>query len=267
MPSKAELRRQWDNAGKDVVVLHQFDRARTTPNASPFPIKMETYLRMAGIKYVNDFKQPIGSKGKSPWMTFNGTDMADSQLCMEHLAKVLDKDMSAHLSPEEKAVARGMRAIIEDHFYFCMVMERWSYIDLDTIRNEVFAPFSGIPSFLVGFFLKRVGKQVKAQAVGQGIGRHTKDEVRAMGMQDMKALSDFLGDKPFMMGDKPTELDCVLFGFTCQILYTMKPDHLYRKALETDLVNLKEHMLRVKAKYWPDWDDCLYKEPGKKDSS
>ncbi len=46
----AALRAEWDSAGKDVVVLHMFDRALTSPNPSPFPIKIETYLRIAGIK-------------------------------------------------------------------------------------------------------------------------------------------------------------------------------------------------------------------------
>ncbi len=39
------LRKKWNNAGKDVVVLHQFDRARSCPNPSPYPIKLETFLR------------------------------------------------------------------------------------------------------------------------------------------------------------------------------------------------------------------------------
>ena len=51
MPSKSKLRQQWNNAGKDVVVLHQFFRARHAPNGSPFPIKLETYLRIAKIDY------------------------------------------------------------------------------------------------------------------------------------------------------------------------------------------------------------------------
>jgi len=46
----AERRAAWAAAGKDVVVLHMFDRSRTGINLSPFPIKVETYLRMAKIK-------------------------------------------------------------------------------------------------------------------------------------------------------------------------------------------------------------------------
>ncbi len=46
----AALRELWNSRDRDVVTLHMFDRACTAPNPSPFPIKLETYLRMAGIK-------------------------------------------------------------------------------------------------------------------------------------------------------------------------------------------------------------------------
>ena len=52
MPGKAELRAEWNNAGKDVVVLHMMDRGRTRPNMSPFVLKFETFLkvRLAAVK-------------------------------------------------------------------------------------------------------------------------------------------------------------------------------------------------------------------------
>lgn len=36
---------------EDVVILHQFTRARNTPSLSPFVLKLETYLRVADIPY------------------------------------------------------------------------------------------------------------------------------------------------------------------------------------------------------------------------
>ena len=38
-------------AGKDVVVFHQLDRGRNTPNISPFALKLETYMRITKISY------------------------------------------------------------------------------------------------------------------------------------------------------------------------------------------------------------------------
>ena len=43
---------------------HFLQRAKLIPDGSPFGLKMETYLRMADIKYENDFKYPSSPKGE-----------------------------------------------------------------------------------------------------------------------------------------------------------------------------------------------------------
>lgn len=46
------FRADWNAAGKDVVVLHQFWRGKYCPNMSPYVLKVECFMRLAGIKYV-----------------------------------------------------------------------------------------------------------------------------------------------------------------------------------------------------------------------
>ena len=50
------LKKEWVTAGKDLVVLHMFARARVCPNPSPFPLKLETWIRTQGVKYVPEFE-------------------------------------------------------------------------------------------------------------------------------------------------------------------------------------------------------------------
>jgi hypothetical protein len=45
-----ELQKEWNRAGKDVVVLHMPPRAIHGPNPSPFPVKLETWIRINNIK-------------------------------------------------------------------------------------------------------------------------------------------------------------------------------------------------------------------------
>ena len=64
MGIKAADREKWNKLDKNTVVLHHYARAKLIPDGSPFGLKMETYLRMADIKYENDFKYPSSPKGK-----------------------------------------------------------------------------------------------------------------------------------------------------------------------------------------------------------
>ncbi len=87
-------REEWALAGRDVVVLHQFPRPGRSSSAavalslSPFPAKLETWLRVVGAKYVNDYTHPTSPEtGKSPWVTFNGEEISDSQVIIETLSK------------------------------------------------------------------------------------------------------------------------------------------------------------------------------------
>ena len=120
----AKNRQKWISVGKDVVVLHGFPRGKTCLSLSPFPLKLETYLRMNNIKYVTEFKHFIGPKGKTPWITINGVDIADSQLALEYLAQHFQIDMSHYLDKEERAIERSMRILMEDHLYWWAVIEK-----------------------------------------------------------------------------------------------------------------------------------------------
>ena len=117
-------RQKWNSVGKDVVVLHSFPRGNSCLSLTPFPLKLETYLRMNNIKYVTEFKHFIGPKGKTPWITLNGTDIADSQLALEHLAQHFQIDMSHFLNKDERAISRAMRILMEDHLYWWAVVEK-----------------------------------------------------------------------------------------------------------------------------------------------
>lgn len=60
----------------------------------------------------------MGPKGKTPWITLNGEEIADSQLCLELLARKFHKDCSSHLSSEDQAIARAFHIMAEEHLYW-----------------------------------------------------------------------------------------------------------------------------------------------------
>ena len=152
--------------------------------------------------------------------------------------------------------------MIEQDLYWVLVQDRW-VIEKGRHVTKYFAPLmSSLPrsveSFLIEYmFSKKMAKQTHAQ----GMGRHSVAEVQEMGMEDIEDLSNFLGTKDFMFGKNgPTEIDCVLFGFMVMFLYVTPSDNVYVKKIMKDHQNLVQFVDRMKEKFWPDWEDCRYKE-------
>jgi hypothetical protein len=56
------------------------------------------------------------SKGKTPWITFNGVEVADSQLAIEYLCRHLNINMNKHLNKEEVAISRCKFHHLNAHF-------------------------------------------------------------------------------------------------------------------------------------------------------
>jgi len=102
-------------------------------------------------------------------------------------------------------------------------------------------------------------------AHGHGIGRHSEDEVKKIGLADLKAFSEYLGNKPFLFGEKPSIADASLFGFLAEILSTHDEDNWLRKAIQDDFKNLVDFVDRVKEKYWSDWEEEQAKDPPPKE--
>ena len=108
--------------------------------------------------------------------------------------------------------------------------------------------------------MKTAQKKVAKQCQGQGIGRHTKEEIRELGIKDLKAISDYLGDKPFIMGNKPTVVDCTLFGFLAGYFCENPVENAYSQAVQKEFTNFEAFFKRMKEAYWNDWNDCLHKD-------
>jgi hypothetical protein len=43
--------------------------------------------------------------------------------------------------------------------------------------------------------------------------------VHKIGMDDLKAINDYIGSKKFLFGDKPCNEDASIFGMICQIVH------------------------------------------------
>jgi len=261
-PSPPKVLVHKSNYEKDVVYLYQFSRTPLLPSLSPFCLKVECWLRLAGIKYENvDHKMKYRSKkGQLPFVEVNGEEIADSTIIIKELSKRYGHDLDAALTPEQKNIAHATISMVENHLAWVVMWWRTKYPELVLKGYKVNLQHAlgtripnGILNFLFKFAFGRKGtKKVKAQ----GMGVHSAEEINNFGQGDLKVLSDMLSDKPFFFGDEPTNLDVVVFAQLAQIYFIDKEvTYSLRDYMSESCPNLVGHVNRMKERCFPDWDD------------
>jgi hypothetical protein len=216
---------------------------------------------LAYFRYVADFKQAQSAKHKSPWITINKKNVSDSQLALEFLKNELRIDANSHLSPREKALARSVRIMLEDHLYFIIIIESFVYENgKHVLTHYPLSVFGGFSPLVTNILLRTVGKSSMNKVVkGQGLGRHEKEEVRSMALKCLESISDILGKGKFLMGDRQCDEDCALFGFSTWMLYCVPEDNYLNKSVKK-FDNIVDHQRRIRELYWKDWEQMKYKK-------
>lgn len=242
---------------QDTVYLYQFARCPTIPSASPFCLKVETFLRMAGISYENvDHKLKYKSKkGQLPFIELNGKEIADSDIIIRELSEYFNKNLDEGLTPEQKVSSHAFESMLNNHTSW--VVRWWRYNNpkefLDTAQLDIKQSLqSRLPKGLLNFVFKIGFRSQVKQAVGHGLGRHTTQEIYDFGKEDLSTLSQFLGDKDYFFGAKPHLLDCVAFAHVAQFVYVPFAD--IDQWLNENHPNLVAFVQRVRDCYWPDWE-------------
>jgi glutathione S-transferase len=201
-----------------VIKLYQFPPIFGR-NISPFALKLEAWLKLAGLPYqVVAIRNPgQGPKGKLPFIEDDdGQFIADSSLIIEHLSRTRGVDLDAGLEPGQQALALALQRLFEDHLYFIGVWGRW----IDPEGWATFGPavFAGVPPPLRQIVGGLVRRRIRKKLDAQGIGRHRQDELYAMGRADLEAVSTMLADRQFFLADRPTTIDAVAYGFLANLL-------------------------------------------------
>lgn len=250
MHKKCQRRQRWNNAGKNIVVLHQFDRGTTIPNLSPFALKLETYMRMTNIKYIVDIEEPMGSvRGKCPWITLNGEEFSDSELIMDHLSRTVPQPFG-EFSPEQHALGRAVQVMLDEHTVLFIAYKRYILDNMKNVYSMVSKKYANYFRFMKFFFWRKFRNFFWMI----GVGRFNEQEVMFFMFREIEALSNLLGNKQFLLGDNISVYDAAVFAELTQILYGCAPE--VERKVRDKYANLVQYHDRMKGKYWPDWEQC-----------
>jgi len=259
-PKKAEVKQKkptvhtkvWE---EDKVYLYQSARTQQIPSISPQELKLESWLKLHEIPYENvDHKsKAVSKKGTLPFLELNGEEV---DATMHHvLAEKFSKDMSAHLSQEQKNVEHAMIKMVENHLYWAIMHWRTSHVDNTLKAYKIHLPTYMVSKLPMGILnlqfrfnhIKKVQKKVKAQSL---------NNIEELGKNDLQVLSTMLAEKEFLFGDEPAMLDLVVYSHLAQLVmveaeYTCP----LRDYLQNTCKNLVGLVSRMKDRCWGDhWE-------------
>lgn len=233
-----------------MIILHQFHPAFGLPNPSPFCMKVETWLRMAGLTYRCDNRaSPLSApKGKLPWIDDDGTVVADSSFIVEHLRARHGDALDARLTPAQRATALAFQRLFEEHLYWTMVYARWIAPEGWALTRQAFFGRLKPPQSWIIPSVAR--KRVRAKLVAQGLGRHGDAEIVALACRDLDAVAAQLDAQAFMLGDQPSSLDATAYAFLANLLWA--PYEMPMRRHAQSLPVLEAYCQRMKARYFSD---------------
>lgn len=233
-----------------MITLYQFEPAFGLPNASPFCLKLETWLRMAKLPYeaplvkLSDFgKAP---KGKMPYITDGGKTLADSSHIIDYLKATYGDKLDAWLNAEQRAQAVAFARLMEENLYWAVVHTRWFTPQGWALTQD--ALFGKMPVPLKWIVPTLARRGMRKQMHGHGMGRHSPQEIMAIGQRDITALADFLGDKPYFLGDAPCTLDATAYAFLANLMWVPIESALKQHALQYP--QLEAYCQRMRGQYY-----------------
>ena len=218
------------------------------PDSSPFVMKSEVQLQMAGLAYDKVASiPPHAPKGKLPYLVDDGETVCDSTFIRTHIERRYGVDLDAGLDARQRAEAWAIERLLEDHLYFALVWFRW--IDPDNFAKGPSQFASGATEADRAQMRKAIQDRKQMDLHAQGIGRHTPEQIATLGERSIDALAQLLGDRAHFMGDTASGIDATAFAMLAGAS-TPFFDTPLRRAMEAR-PNLVAYVVRMMQRHYP----------------
>lgn len=232
------------------IKVYSFKGADGVGSASPFCLKLLTWLRMADLGHQIEVlaRPPSSTTGKVPYVERgDGSLLEDSERIIDVLSKehgvVLDADRSA----EQQARAVLVRSLVESHLYFFLLWSRWQNDAGWAVTKEVY--FGDAPFLVRPLLTRAMRNRVVRDLWGQGVGRERPAYIEARVGEGLSALEEALGDQDFFLGT-PGRVDASVHGLLANVHHWPHNDVLKRQLVNHPrLVSFVE---RVDDRWWSD---------------
>ncbi|HWR79974.1 MAG TPA: glutathione S-transferase family protein [Pseudomonas sp.] len=230
-----------------MLTLFQFAPAFNVPNLSPYCLKVETYLRMAGLPYqVKTLGDPRKApRGKLPFIKLDGQVITDSALILRALSSQ-GADLDSHLGNAGRARGLAIARLCDEHLAVLTVYFRW--IDDEGWRQVMPAFFGMLPRVVRAPVAAIFRRKLHKGYLAQGIGLHEREDLLGFAREDLQALNDLLGTAAYFGGEQPCSADASAYGVLANLILSNLETPLNRMAREYG--PLVAYCERVRGQFW-----------------
>lgn len=232
-----------------MIILYGFGPGFGLPEVSPFCTKTEVQLKMAGLPHRKEQGRPDESpKGQLPFIVDGDARIADSHFIRAHIERSYGIDFDAGLDATQRAQAWAIERMLENHLQWASGYARW--IIRENFDRGPAHFFDDAPEPVRAKLREDVRGRVANRLFEVGMTRHSPEEIVDLGDRSLQTLSVLLGDRPYLMGDRPAGVDATMLGTLAGILTPFFSSDLRRRA--EGYPNLVAYTGRLMRQYYPE---------------
>jgi len=215
-------------------------------------LSVKTYLNMLGLKFQTELRtnaEYMSPSGKVPFISIGPLLIAELEPIIT-VCNAKGHTLTDDLTELQKAEMKAYMSLTQSVFTNAVLYVLW--LDTET-RNLVTKPRCGFPYKWPLNIIIPLKKQYEVSKLLSTLGwnKKTIEEVYDEVNNCCQALSAKLGDQKFFFGDKPTELDAIVFGHLYTMLTTELPSDRLAEAVR-NFSNLTDFCTRVHDQYFSD---------------
>jgi glutathione S-transferase len=176
-------------------------------------MKLELYLKFNKLNYksITDFDIRKAPRSKIPYIEHNWKLISDSEIIISYINKEFNINLDKGLNDEQLAISHFLKKTLEEDLYWSLVHTR-CFIDTNwEITKKSF--FSSMPKILLLFVPNLIRKKIIRDLNGQWTWIRNVEEINENSIESIRIISNFLWDKKYLMWNKISSIDLVLYSF------------------------------------------------------
>ena len=137
--------------------------------------------------------------------------------------------------------------MLEESLYWASFHARWNTDEFDTVTIPAYFPQTSwfFQTFIVGLIIK---PKMLSQLRAQGTGLLSDDEVTQKAKAELQAVSDFLGNKTYIMGKRISSFDATVYAWLVGFIKGKWMHPIFQAARGHQ--NLVDYVNRMQAEFW-----------------